>query len=113
MNLQYVNPRKNPPPFSSLRNYEQWKKEINAWTRLTTEVPENWAHLVALGSLSEDDPSGIREKVFALDLDPDPAQAAIAAEDGQAAAPARPADQKAGWNRLIALALALNSKNTK
>ena len=90
MNFQYVNPRKNPPPFSSLRNYEQWKKEINAWTRLTTEVPENWAHLVVLGSLSEDDPSGIREKVFALDLDPDPAQAAIAAEDGQWSQPDQP-----------------------
>ena len=37
MSLNYNNPRKNPPAFSSLKSYEQWKKEVTAWTRLTTE----------------------------------------------------------------------------
>ena len=57
MSLNYNNPRKNPPAFSSLKSYEQWKKEVNGWTRLTTENEKDWAHLIALGCLSPDDPS--------------------------------------------------------
>ena len=70
--MQYVNPRKNPPPFSSLKSYEQWRKEVEAWTKLTKEDEEDWAKLVALGCLSPDDPSGIRDKIFTINLDPDP-----------------------------------------
>ena len=101
MNLQFTNPKKNPPPFSSLRNYEQWKKEIKAWSVLTPEPATQWAIIVALGCLSENDPSGIREKVFALNLYPDPAIPAVPAADGQEAVAAVPQNDLAGWERLM------------
>ena len=101
MSLNYNNPRKNPPAFSSLKSYEQWKKEVNAWTRLTTENEKDWAHLIALGCLSPDDPSGIREKVFALDLEPIAEVEAVAAANGRPAVEAVAANPKAGYERLI------------
>ena len=96
MNLNYGNPRKNPPLFNSTKNYEQWKKELEAWCKLTKEEPKDWAHLIALGCLSPEDPSGIRDKVFALDLDPDPGRAAAGDQ------PAVQPNPKAGYERLIA-----------
>ena len=103
------NPRKNPPTFNSLKSYEQWRKELNGLVKLTKEAEEDWARLIALRCLSPDDPSGIRDKVFALNLDPDPAVAAIAtvaaadAADGVAipAVAAIDEDKKAGFNRLM------------
>ena len=100
-NLQFNNPKKNPPPFSSLRSYEQWKKEIKAWTSLTAEPEVHWANIVALGCLSESDPSGIREKVFALNLYHDPAIPEVPAAAGQPLVPAVPQNDLAGWDRLM------------
>ena len=62
-----------------------------------------------MGCLHQDDPSGIRDKVFALNLDPDPeipAVAAVAAADAPngvaiPAVAAVPANEKAGYNRLM------------
>lgn len=108
--MSYINPRKNPPPFHSMKSYEQWRKELQAWCRLTKEEEKDWAPLIALGCLAPEDPSGIRDKVFALNLDPDPAVEAVpavaAADDPQGiarqAVPAIPANDKAGFDRLMA-----------
>ena len=101
--MQYVNPRKNPPPFSSLKSYEQWRKEVEAWTKLTKEDEEDWAKLVALGCLSPDDPSGIRDKIFTINLDPDPEIPAVQGQgvDNVGAVAAVPANPRAGWKRLL------------
>ena len=101
--MQYINPRKNPPPFSSLKSYEQWRKEVEAWTKLTKEDKEDWAKLVALGCLSPDDPSGIRDKVFTLNLEPDPAIPEVpgSGADNEGFVPAVPADPLGGWKRLL------------
>ena len=96
-----ANPRKSPPLFSSTKSYENWRKELNAWTRITTEQKRHWAPLIAL-SLPDNDPSGIRDKVFALDLDPDEGVEAVPAADGVAAIPAIPANEGAGYDRLMA-----------
>ena len=95
------NPRKNPPPFSSTKSYENWRKELTTWTKLTKEEKKDWAPLIAL-SLPAEDPSGIRDKVFALDLDPVEGAEAVAAGNGVAAIPAIEADPAAGYNRLMA-----------
>ena len=55
---------KNPPKFSSGKDYQSYKLELNTWTKITKFDKKNWANVVAL-SLPEDDPSDIRRKVFA------------------------------------------------
>ena len=100
--MQYVNPRKNPPPFSSIKNnYEQWRKEMEAWSALTKEEEKDWAKLAALACFSPDDPSGIRDKIFSLNLDHDPAVAAVPANGDNPGVPAVEQDDLAGWNRLM------------
>ena len=54
---------KNPPKFSSSKNYDRYKKELIAWTKITKVEKAEWANTIALG-LPEDDPSNIRDKVF-------------------------------------------------
>ena len=99
--MNYNNPRKNPPQFSSLKGYEQWRKEIDAWTKLTKEDEADWAKLVALGCLSPDDPSGIRDKVFALNLEGDEAIDEVRGENNVVLSPAVPANPGAGWKRFM------------
>ena len=99
--MNYNNPRKNPPPFSSLKGYEQWRKEIDAWCKLTKEDEADWAKLVALGCLSPDDPSGIRDKVFALNLEGDAEVAAVLGENDVVISAAVPANPRAGWKRFM------------
>ena len=55
---------KNPPKFSSNKDYQTYKRELDAWTKVTKEDKKLWGNIVAL-SLPEDDPSDIRRKVFA------------------------------------------------
>ena len=108
--MNYHNPRKNPPPFNSNKSYENWRKELEAWTRLTKEEQKDWASLIAFGCLSPEDPSGIRDKVFQIDLNEELGQEAVAAAAGQAARPAVPPDPLAGYNRLMTF---LDSEFTK
>ena len=55
---------KNPPKFSSSKDYQTYKREVDTWTKVTKEEKKNWGNIIAL-SLPEDDPSDIRRKVFA------------------------------------------------
>ena len=55
---------KNPPKFSSKKDYQSYKLELETWTKVTKHEKKNWGNIVAL-SLPEDDPSDIRRKVFA------------------------------------------------
>ena len=55
---------KNPPRFSSSKDYQTFKRELTTWTKVTKEDKKNWGNIIAL-SLPEDDPSDIRRKVFA------------------------------------------------
>ena len=63
------NVSKIPPKFSSDKNYAQWKKELMAWTCITTHSKKDWGKIIAL-NMPENDTSNIREKVFSLDLEP-------------------------------------------
>ena len=58
--------------------------------------------MIAFGCLSPDDPSGIRDKVFQLDLNEELGHDAVVAAEGRAAQAAVPPDPLAGYNRLIA-----------
>ena len=53
----------NPPIFSSAKDYERYKVELQAWARITDVSKAKQAIAVAL-SLPEEDASGIRERVF-------------------------------------------------
>ena len=63
------NVSKIPPKFSSEKNYAQWKKELEAWTCVTTHARKDWGKIIAL-NLPENNPSNIREKAFSLNLEP-------------------------------------------
>ena len=54
---------KNPPRFSMTKNYEMYKKELESWKAITSIEAAKLGRVVAL-SLPEEDPSGIRQKVF-------------------------------------------------
>ena len=69
LKFKMSNVSKIPPKFSSEKNYAQWKKELNAWTCITSHAKKDWGKIIAL-NLPENDPSNIREKVFSLDLEP-------------------------------------------
>ena len=56
---------KNPPRFSSEKDYQTFKLELETWTKVTTHDKKNWGNVIAL-SLPEDDASDIRRKVFAI-----------------------------------------------
>ena len=57
-------PIKDPPPFDSVnKNYTRYKTEVEAWTEVTSHPKSKWGQIIAL-SLPENDPSGIRDKVF-------------------------------------------------
>ena len=55
---------KNPPRFSSGKDYQTYKLELQTWTKVTKHDKKLWGNIVAL-SLPENDPSDIRRKVFA------------------------------------------------
>ena len=60
---------KNPPKFSSEKDYQTYKRELTSWTKVTKHEKKHWGSVVAL-SLPEKDPSDIRRKVFAgVDVD--------------------------------------------
>ena len=60
---------KNPPKFSMDKNYEVYKKELDAWKAITSIDADKLGRVVAL-SLPENDASDIRNKVFnAVNLD--------------------------------------------
>ena len=60
---------KNPPKFSSTKDYQTYKKELETWTKITKHDKKNWGNMIAL-SLPDQDPSDIRRKVFAaVDFD--------------------------------------------
>ena len=60
---------KNPPKFSSEKDYMTFKKELEAWSKITKHDKKNWGNVIAL-SLPDNDPSDIRRKVFAaIDVD--------------------------------------------
>ena len=62
---------KNPPKFSSSKDYQSYKRELLTWTKVTKTEKKNWGNVIAL-SLPEGDPSDIRRKVFAaVELDTD------------------------------------------
>ena len=68
---------KNPPKFSSKKDYQSYKLELETWTKVTKHEKKNWGNIVAL-SLPEDDPSDIRRKVFAaVKFDGDEGYAAL------------------------------------
>ena len=55
---------KNPPVFNSVsKPYERYKEELKAWCIITDVAKVKQGVAIAL-SLPEDDPSGIRDKVF-------------------------------------------------
>ena len=53
----------NPPKFSSEKEYERYKVELQAWARITEVKKDKQGIAVAL-SLPEEDATGIRERVF-------------------------------------------------
>ena len=63
------NVSKIPPKFSSEKNYAQWKKELEAWTCITTHDGSFSGKIIAL-NLPENKTSNIREKAFSLNLEP-------------------------------------------
>ena len=67
--IEMSNVSKVPPKFSSDKNYTLWKKELQAWTCITSHSKKDWGKIIAL-SLPESDPSDIREKAFSVDLEP-------------------------------------------
>ena len=54
----------NLPRFSSEKDYQTYKLELQTWTKVTKHDKKLWGNIVAL-SLPENDPSDIRRKVFA------------------------------------------------
>jgi pyruvate-formate lyase len=62
------NVSKIPPKFSSEKNYALWKKELEAWTCITSHAKKDWGKIIAL-NLPENDPSNIREKAFSVNLE--------------------------------------------
>ena len=54
----------NLPRFSSEKDYQTYKLELQTWTKVTKHDKKYWGNIVAL-SLPENDPSDIRRKVFA------------------------------------------------
>ena len=60
-----MNAIKNPPRFSSEKDYQTFKLELETWTKVTSHDKKNWGNVIAL-SLPEDDASDIRRKVFAI-----------------------------------------------
>ena len=62
------NVSKIPPKFSSEKNYALWKKELEAWTCITSHAKKDWGKIIAL-NLPESDPSNIREKAFSVNLE--------------------------------------------
>ena len=60
-----MNAIKNPPRFSSEKDYQTFKLELETWTKVTSHDKKNWGNVIAL-SLPEDDASDIQRKVFAI-----------------------------------------------
>ena len=55
---------KNPPEFNNkLKPYDQYVEELRAWCIVTDLAKEKQGIAIAL-SLSENDPSGVRDEVF-------------------------------------------------
>ena len=57
------NAAKNPPPFSSRQSYDSWRKQVTAWTNITSVSKAQYAMTIAL-SLPADDPTHIKQRVF-------------------------------------------------
>ena len=55
---------KNPPQFSLKKNYDDYKNELEVWSKVTTIEKGKWGMIIALGLPENGECEDIRNKVF-------------------------------------------------